>query len=249
MTARAPASPPPAMPRRVAAVVVAAGTGARLGGLEPKALREIRGRPLVWHAVVTLAAAMPAEAPLVQTLVVAPPDSVGAITDSLVDVPGPLGVLPGGPTRQASVLAGLRVLDPAVTAVLVHDAARPFVTGQVVSRLLDALAAGDPAAVPGLPVRDTVKEVDASGVVVSTLDRAALRAIQTPQAFVLPLLLAAHDAARAAAVVDAVDDALLMERAGHRVRVVPGHEDTFKVTIPDDLARADQVAERWAASS
>lgn len=235
-------------PPRLAIVVVAAGRGERLGASQPKALVEIAGHPLVWHAVSTLVDALPADTPLVRTVVVAPPDQAGVLADLLVDVRGDPVVVSGGPTRQASVHAGLGALDGSVDVVLIHDGARPFVTAHVVTQLLDALAAGDDGAVPGLPVADTVKQVDPQGLVLETLDRSALRAIQTPQAFAVPLLVAAHEAALARAVVDAADDAVLMEAAGHRVRVVRGDPDTFKVTVPDDVARAAAVAARWARS-
>jgi 2-C-methyl-D-erythritol 4-phosphate cytidylyltransferase len=240
-----PGAPDPSAHRPVlAAVVVAAGHGRRLGGPHPKALAEVAGRPLVWHAVSTLSHAVPDGYLLAQVVVVGPAEHTGVLADLLVDAPGDPVVVAGGPTRQASVSAGLRALDAAVELVLVHDAARPFVTAEVVERLLAALAHGDAGAVPGLGVHDTIKQVDAEGLVTATLERGALRAIQTPQAFLAPLLVSAHGQAASRGVVDAVDDALLMETAGHRVRVVAGHEDTFKITLPGDLARAAAVASR-----
>jgi len=252
-TPPAPAAPPGADGSSghamvLGAVVVAAGRGQRLGRAQPKAMVEVAGRPLVWHAVSTLVDAVPEGYRLAQVVVVGPAEHSGALADLLVDAPGDPVVIAGGRTRQESVHRGLGALDPAVQLVFVHDGARPFVTDEVVARLLAALAAGDAGAVPGLPLPDTVKQVDADGFVTATLDRAALRVIQTPQAFLTPSLEAAHQRAVSAGIVDAVDDALLMELAGHRVRVVAGHQDTFKVTVPDDLARAEALVARRARS-
>ena len=144
----------------------------------------------------------------------------------------------GGATRQASVFAGLEALaaeEPEI--VLVHDAARPFASAGLVSRAIAAGRAG--AAVPGLPVSDTVKAIDASGRVVETLDRARLRTVQTPQAFGYSALLAAHRKAHAAGRDDFTDDAALAEWAGMVVGVFEGEATNAKLTTAEDFVRAE----------
>jgi 2-C-methyl-D-erythritol 4-phosphate cytidylyltransferase len=225
----------------VAGIIPAAGRGERLGGPVPKALRVLRGRPLVWYAVQALAQGVDRVDPaaLVEVVVAAPREHVGAMTDLLVDAPVTTRVIAGGATRQASVAAALAALPATVDRVLVHDAARPLVPASVVAAVVAALADGDVGVVPGVPVVDTIKQVDATERVVATVDRSVLRAVQTPQGFARAVLAEAHRAALAAAVVDAGDDAALLERLGHPVRVVPGHEEAFKVTRPRDLALAE----------
>lgn len=219
----------------LAGIIPAAGRGERLGGPVPKALRVLRGRPLVWYAVQALAQG----AELAEVVVAAPREYVGTMTDLLVDAAVATRVIAGGPTRQASVAAALGALPPEIDRVLVHDAARPLVPATVVAEVVAALDAGDVGVVPGLAPVDTLKQVTPDGLVAATVDRSALRAVQTPQGFDRAVLAEAHAAALAAAVVDAGDDAALLERAGHPVRVVPGHEEAFKVTRPLDLVLVD----------
>jgi 2-C-methyl-D-erythritol 4-phosphate cytidylyltransferase/2-C-methyl-D-erythritol 2,4-cyclodiphosphate synthase len=143
----------------------------------------------------------------------------------------------GGATRQRSVLAGLTALETdAPEIVLVHDAARPFATPALLTRTITAGQASG-AAVPGLPVSDTVKEVDASGAVLRTVDRNTLRTVQTPQAFDFKRLLAAHRKAAAAGRNDFSDDAALMEWAGATVTIFEGESSNTKLTTPEDFAR------------
>jgi 2-C-methyl-D-erythritol 4-phosphate cytidylyltransferase/2-C-methyl-D-erythritol 2,4-cyclodiphosphate synthase len=155
-----------------------------------------------------------------------------------------LTVLPpayGGATRQASVRAGLEALaDRAPAIVLVHDAARPFTSPALVSRAIAAGSHG--AAIPGVAMTDTIKEVDADGSVARTLDRARLRGIQTPQAFVFDALLAAHRKAAAAGREDFTDDAALAEWAGMTVDVFDGEAGNIKLTTAEDFARAEARA-------
>jgi 2-C-methyl-D-erythritol 4-phosphate cytidylyltransferase/2-C-methyl-D-erythritol 2,4-cyclodiphosphate synthase len=152
----------------------------------------------------------------------------------------PTAVL-GGATRQASVLAGLTALEAvAPDLVLVHDAARPFASPALVDR---AIAAGraSGAAVPVLPVSDTVKEVDAAGRIMRTLDRGVLRTVQTPQAFNFHALLAAHQKAQAAGLSDFSDDAALAEWAGMSVATFEGESSNMKLTTPEDFTRAHEM--------
>jgi 2-C-methyl-D-erythritol 4-phosphate cytidylyltransferase len=207
------------------ALVVAAGRGERLGSGGPKAFVMLGGRPMVQWSIDALRAV-----DAVRRVVVALPPGVHAPA-------GTLGV-PGGPERSQSVRAALRAAGDDEDVVLVHDAARPLVTAELVQDCLDALAAHDcDAAIAATPVTDTIKESDGDEVV-RTLDRANLWAVQTPQVFdraALERALSRDDAELAAAT----DDAALVERDGGTVRVVPAPRENLKVTTPLDLRLAE----------
>ena len=225
-----------------AALVVAAGRGERLGPGAPKAFRSVGGTPMLVHAVRALSAA----ATVGQVVVAAPPDLV-AFTRQLLAAEhsgASLEVVPGGADRRASVWAALGGVPPEVDVVLVHDAARPLAPSDLADAVAEAVARGADAVVPVLPVVDTVKEV-AGDVVVATVDRRRLRAVQTPQGFRRAVLENAHREHRDGGAVEVTDDAGMVERLGVTVTVVPGHEDAFKVTRPLDLLLAETVlAER-----
>jgi 2-C-methyl-D-erythritol 4-phosphate cytidylyltransferase/2-C-methyl-D-erythritol 2,4-cyclodiphosphate synthase len=146
----------------------------------------------------------------------------------------------GGATRQESVFNGLSALSASErqNLVIVHDAVRPFVTSALINRILDALADGHPAVIPGIPVTDTIKTI-ANGRVVSTPDRDGLIAVQTPQGFSGSLLMQAH--AQATPGIPATDDAALMERIGCPVLVVEGEAQNRKITFPEDLSMLDST--------
>jgi 2-C-methyl-D-erythritol 4-phosphate cytidylyltransferase len=238
------------MPRvTTAAIVPAAGRGERLGPGSPKALRPLGGVPLLVHAVRALARARSVDL----VVVAAPPDDVDGVVSLLRDqvVGAEVRVVAGGATRQESVGLALRQLPEDADVVLVHDAARPLVPPDLVDAVAAAVRAGADAVVPGVPVADTVKRVPTGdNLVLETLDRGELRAIQTPQGFRRTVLEAAHEAAHEAAATrsaDATDDAGLVERIGGAVRVVPGAEEAFKVTRPLDLVLAEAVLARRRA--
>jgi 2-C-methyl-D-erythritol 4-phosphate cytidylyltransferase len=212
----------------VAAVVVAAGSGERLGAGVPKAMVALQGRPLVDWAVQ----AFDQHRDVDSVVVVAPADAVVAITEGAA---GRAHVVVGGVTRQQSVENGLDALARDVDLVLVHDAARPLVTAEVISAVVRALRAGAEAVIPVLPVTDTVKRVNASGVVLATVDRTELRTVQTPQGFRRDVLEAAHATARDRGVVDIGDDAALVEGIGRVVVTVPGSPECLKITTAYDL--------------
>jgi 2-C-methyl-D-erythritol 4-phosphate cytidylyltransferase len=213
------------------ALLVAAGSGERLGAGRPKAFVDLAGRPmLAWSLAAVRAAG------IVDVVVAAPPETVGA--DGRVVVAGDeiaLGgavAVAGGATRSESVRAALAAA-PAADAVVVHDAARPLVTPEHFTATLGALADAD-CAIAAARVTDTVKDAGPDGLVTATLDRARLWAIQTPQAFrraALESALGAGDEVLA----QATDDAWLVERTGGRVRVVESTPANFKVTTPHDL--------------
>ena len=148
----------------------------------------------------------------------------------------------GGATRQESVRAALAALPPEADIVLVHDAARPLAPVTLIEAVAQAVRNGAAAVVPGLPVDDTVKRVDARGWVVETPPRNFLRAIQTPQGFTRELLERAHQLQ----APDATDDAALVELLGEPVLVIPGSVEAFKITRPEDLARAEALLARTA---
>lgn len=174
--------------------------------------------------------------------VVIHPDDAERYSQSAADLSKVLPPAMGGASRQQSVHAGLEALSAAAPdIVLVHDGARPFASAALVDRAI-AAAAICPAAIPVLPVTDTIKQVDAAGHVGATPDRACLRAVQTPQAFDFKALLAAHRAAAAAGIENLTDDAAVMEWAGHAVATFPGEIENVKLTGPDDLARAAATA-------
>jgi 2-C-methyl-D-erythritol 4-phosphate cytidylyltransferase len=236
----------------VAVLVPAAGMGVRLGPGAPKALRLLRGEPLLVHAVRRLAAA-----PSVGCIVVAAPadavDDVTAMLGPLVAPSAPivagescvaaeptppavqLVVVAGGASRQASVAAALAAVPAAFGIVLVHDAARALTPPELVETVADAVRGGHGAVIPVLMVVDTIKQVDDFGVVVGTVDRSVLRAVQTPQGFRRDVLTSAH----AAAVDEHTDDAGMAEKIGVPVHTVPGSEAAMKITRPFDLAVAE----------
>jgi len=218
----------------VAAVVVAAGRGLRAGGNLPKQYRKLAGEPVIrsslslfaWHGQIAA----------VQTVI--HPDDRGSYDAAAAG----LRLLPpvlGGATRQASVLAGLEALSAyKPDIVLVHDAARPFCSTELVSRAI--VACGETgAAIPALEVTDTIKRVDADGRVAGTIDRAQLRAVQTPQAFAYPALLDAHRRAATDRREDFTDDAALVEWAGLKVAVFAGETGNVKLTTDEDFSRAE----------
>ncbi len=216
----------------VAVLVPAAGAGVRLGPGAPKALRLLAGEPLLVHAVRRLAAARSVR----MIVVAAPPADVEAVRGLLAPV-APVTVVPGGVERQQSVAAALAVVPDDLPVVLVHDAARALTPPELVDAVAAAVRAGADAVVPVLPVVDTVKEVGADGVVLRTVDRSALRAVQTPQGFPRTVLAAAH----AAATDPLTDDAGLVEQAGGRVVCVAGSEHALKITRPLDLVLAEAL--------
>jgi 2-C-methyl-D-erythritol 4-phosphate cytidylyltransferase len=214
----------------VAVLVPAAGAGVRLGAGGPKALRQLGGEPMLVHAIRRVAAA-----PSVRAIVVAaPPPEVEAVRALLAPV-APVIVVAGGKERQESVAAALAAVPEGPEIILVHDAARALAPPSLVESVAAAVRAGSAAVIPVLPVVDTVKEVGADGVVLGTVDRSALRAVQTPQGFRRSVLAAAH----ASAAASLTDDAGLVEKQGIPVTCVPGHEHALKITRPFDLAVAE----------
>jgi 2-C-methyl-D-erythritol 4-phosphate cytidylyltransferase / 2-C-methyl-D-erythritol 2,4-cyclodiphosphate synthase len=220
------------------ALVVAAGRGVRLNSAAPKQFLDLAGRPLLRHALEAFAAHRAVDAIRV---VYNPADR--ALYDRAVEGLPLLDPVAGGPARQDSVRLGLESLASLVPSrVLIHDAARPFVDLAIIDRVLVALEDAQ-AAIPALPVTDTVKRGSA-GIVAETVERTGLWRAQTPQGFRYEAILGAH---RACAGCDLPDDAAVAEAAGISVRLVQGSEDNFKVTTQEDFQRAERVAAQQLA--
>jgi 2-C-methyl-D-erythritol 4-phosphate cytidylyltransferase/2-C-methyl-D-erythritol 2,4-cyclodiphosphate synthase len=219
----------------VAAVVVAGGRGLRAGGPPAKQYRTIAGEP-----VIRLSLAIFAEHPGVRWVQPVIHADDGAQFASAARGLPMLDPVPGGASRQASVRAGLEALQgQRPDVVLIHDAARPFASAALVARTI-AAAKSTGAAVPALPVADTVKSVDAQGRVTATLDRTSMRAVQTPQAFAFDRILDAHRRAAAAGRDEFPDDAALAEWAGMTVSTVEGEQKNVKLTTAEDFTRAER---------
>ncbi len=225
---------------RVAALIVAAGRGMRAGGGVPKQYRMLAGRSVLARSVAALCGRQAASI----VLCVIHPDDRELYDAALAELPPALRphLLPpvsGGDARAESVRNGLEALAAhAPDIVLVHDAARPFASPALVARSV-AAAASFGAALPGVPVTDTLKAVAPDAVIVGTVDRAPLRAVQTPQVFRFATLLDAHRRAAAAGRTDFTDDGAVMEWAGHAVHVFEGERANVKLTTTEDFADAE----------
>jgi 2-C-methyl-D-erythritol 4-phosphate cytidylyltransferase / 2-C-methyl-D-erythritol 2,4-cyclodiphosphate synthase len=221
---------------QVAAIVVAAGQGLRAGGELPKQFRRIAGETLLEHALSAFVKAP--DVAFVQPVI---RQNDLALVRTLTSSMNVLEPVAGGATRQASVRAGLEALSSrAPDIVLVHDAARPFASADLIARAIDA-AKKTGAAIPALPVTDTVKRINDAGIIEATLDRNSIRLVQTPQAFAFPALLEAHRRAVAQGRDDFTDDAALAEWAGMTVSVFAGEPGNIKFTTPEDFAQAEAI--------
>ena len=220
---------------RVSAIIAAGGRGTRLGADRPKQFLEIAGSSLLELSV----SAMVSSGRVDDIVVAVPEDHLEEVRGQFGHIATPLVVVTGGRRRQDSVANALARVPRESDIVLIHDAARPFVSRDVIGRTIDA-AASYGAAIAAIPVRDTVKQasaalVDGSRVVQATLRRDEIFLAQTPQAFRRSLL---EEAFQRAGELDVTDEAMLAERAGFQVHLVPGDSENLKVTIPDDLERA-----------
>jgi len=224
------------------AILVAAGRGERMGGGRPKAFLPVAGQPMLLRAALAFDAAVRVGA----IVAVVPEERVEEGTDLLRGIRKVRAVVPGGARRQDSVLAGMKEApDGFDGVVLVHDAARPLVEPS----LIDAVAAAADevgAALPVLPLVDTVKRVR-DGRVAETLDRAELGGAQTPQGFRFALLARAYEQAFRDRVT-VTDEAMAVERLGEPVAVVPGSPRNRKLTTPEDLAWAEGLLRVGAAT-
>jgi 2-C-methyl-D-erythritol 4-phosphate cytidylyltransferase len=218
------------------ALIVAAGVGERLGAAGPKALVELGGQPMVQWSIDALHRVQE-----IERIVLALPPGVQA-------PPGVIGV-EGGAVRSSSVQRALAAAGDGET-VLVHDAARPLLTAELARAVIAALRRdeGAAAAIAAAPMTDTIKQVDDAGVVVQTLERRSLWAVQTPQVFRRAALEHALDVP-AEVIAEATDDAWLIERAGGKVIVVGVEADNLKVTTPLDLEIAERLLQRRSSGA
>ncbi len=215
---------------RAGAVIVAAGTGSRLGGATAKQFLTVGGKPMLLWSVETMLQCKN----IATVIVVAPPGEEGRVRN-LLPRAWHLHVVAGGKTRTESVRAGLEALEPIGPArVLIHDAARPGLSPTVIDELLSALDAAD-AAAPALPVADALKST--ANNTVRSVNRDNLVRVQTPQAFRASVIMQAYASASDAAV----DDLALVEAAGAKVVLTPGRQELMKVTYPEDLAVVDKL--------
>jgi 2-C-methyl-D-erythritol 4-phosphate cytidylyltransferase len=227
------------LPRDVGVIVVAGGRGTRLGHETPKQFLDVAGVPLLLRALRPFVS----HGEVLHTVVVAPRESMASLPSWLTQLAGEgLSIVAGGATRRESAGAGLVALPADCTVVLVHDGARPFPPREAIDGGIAAARAGH-AALPALPVADTLKRADDCGRVLGTVAREGLWRAQTPQAF--PRALLEHAYAQGATHDVAItDDAMLVELLGHRVELLPGSARNLKVTTPDDLEWADWLARR-----
>ena len=232
------------MTAAIGVIVVAAGSGSRLGAELPKAFVSLGGASILQRALVSvLGMSEPA-----QIVVVVPEEQVALAQNQVRETCGAAieyaSVVIGGATRQASVAAGLDALWPDVGVVLVHDAARPFTPTALFEAVVARVRASGQGIIPGLPVPDTLKLMDAD-VALETVDRSVLSAIQTPQGFPRVELTESY----ATATEDYTDDAAVFAAAGHTVRVIQGDALAFKITTPWDRRRAQSLHESGGARS
>lgn len=209
---------------RSAAIIAAAGSGERFGAEIPKAFVQLAGRPLLEHAFRSLSS-------VVDEIVIASPAGWEAEIKKIVGESAKIVL--GGASRSASISNALEAISPDVDFVLVHDAARALASSDLAQRILDALAAGEVAVIPTLPVNDTIKSITSDGYVSLTPDRTHLRIVQTPQGFTRSALMRAH-----ATGGEATDDAALVESLGERVKVIDGEARAMKITRVEDLKAA-----------
>jgi 2-C-methyl-D-erythritol 4-phosphate cytidylyltransferase/2-C-methyl-D-erythritol 2,4-cyclodiphosphate synthase len=218
------------------ALVVAAGRGSRSGEGIPKQYRPLAGQSALQRSL-RLLAGIP-ELRAIQVVIHPDDQDLYQNVAGSFELPSPVF---GGSTRQESVLAGLMALETAnPDFVLIHDAARAFASPDLIRRAIQA-GSESGAAIPALPVTDTIKAVDAKGVILRTVDRNDLRAVQTPQAFAFGSLLDAHRRAQREGRNDFSDDAALAEWAGMNVSTFPGEATNIKLTTPDDFIRAEAM--------
>jgi 2-C-methyl-D-erythritol 4-phosphate cytidylyltransferase/2-C-methyl-D-erythritol 2,4-cyclodiphosphate synthase len=218
-----------------ALVVPAAGRGSRFGSAENKIWAELAGRPVLAWALAPFQ-----DHPEIKEIVIAgAEEELDRLRDAAAAFPKVSAVVRGGATRPESVGLGLAAMSGTCDIILVHDAARPCVTTETISRVIDASRACG-AAVPGLPVSDTVKRAGNDGLILETVPRAGLWTVQTPQGARLERLKAAYDRL-GPGVAQYTDEASVLEAAGFPVHVVEGDPDNLKVTLPGDLERARAV--------
>ena len=227
---------------KASAIIVAAGSGSRLGRNEPKAFVPLGGRTLLSWSLATIA-----RVPMIGEVVIAVPAGMeSAARREASALSTPVKITPGGAERQDSVRIALAITSAQSELVIVHDAARPFATPQMFEACLEAAERAG-GAIAAVPVADTLKRVDDQRLITATVPRAGLWQAQTPQAFRRNLLVSAHERALKDRIA-ATDDADLVERTGARVEIVESTGFNLKITTAADLELAQAVVDRRAPS-
>lgn len=226
------------MSSRVAAVIPAAGFGRRMGRSTPKQFLLLNGVPVLVHTLKVFESS-----PLIHEIcLVVPRGMEGRCRTELLERFGltkVIRVVPGGETRQESVYQGLLKTSPDVVRVVVHDGVRPFLSAELLGRVIEA-GKEKAGAVAAVPLKDTPKYVGDDGFILSTPDRARLHLAQTPQVFPKKILMEAYQKAYADGV-NSTDDSALVERLGYPVRIVEGTWDNIKITTAEDLQLAEKI--------
>ncbi|MFA5177481.1 MAG: 2-C-methyl-D-erythritol 4-phosphate cytidylyltransferase [Candidatus Omnitrophota bacterium] len=223
----------------VSAIIVAAGKGRRFGRKLSKAVLRLNSRPVIAYSLAVLNA----HPQIKEIIVVGNPGNIRALRNIIQQqrAAKDVKIVLGGKERRDSVANGLKAIGPQADLILIHDAARPFITKGLVSSVIkEARKAG--AAIAAVPVKATIKKVKNGSVVEKTLDRGKLWEIQTPQVFKKDLILKAYKKFKR---IPATDDAMLVERLGAKVSVVLGSYSNIKITTPEDLIIAKGIAGSW----
>lgn len=221
--------------RSFGVVIAAAGQGKRMNSSEKKQFIELQGKPVLYHSVQLFTKI----AEIKEIVIVTNREDIKRTEELLQEFQ--VSVVPGGAERQESVLLGLEALK-CVEFVLIHDAARPFSSEKMIREIMNqAMESG--AAIPAVPVKDTIKIVDKKREVISTPPRQSLWAVQTPQAFRLSAILDVHQRAKKQGFLG-TDDAMLMEWCGMKVKVVEGEYTNIKLTTPEDLRLGESILEK-----
>ena len=226
---------------KVTALVPAAGMGKRMGKAVAKQFLPLGGKPMLAHTLLAFQ-----RSPEIDEIIpiLSEEDMETCLRDVIeaFHLTKVKTLVVGGKERQDSVYNGIRKLEKDAAVILVHDGVRPFVTHEMIRECVESARKGECVAV-GVPLKDTVKEVDSKGIVLQTLERSRLWAIQTPQAFPVKVLRKAYDESYKNKVYG-TDDATLVERSGTRVRVLMGSYENIKITTPEDLILAEEILKR-----
>jgi len=223
---------------KATAIIVAAGKGARMQNTVPKQYLPLGGRPVLAH---TLSAFEACQLIAHIYLVVPKPDFEFCRKTILPTIQQQTAVtlVAGGATRQASVYNGLLAINSTTDLVAIHDGVRPLITPEMITACIEG-AQQDGACILGMPAADTLKQANADGFIERTLPRGAVWLAQTPQTFFYDLIRKAHEAAQQSGITE-TDDAALLERSGHPVRIIRGSSSNIKITTPDDLKLAEAI--------
>ena len=226
--------------KRVGAIIPAAGSGMRMGGIQKQFLL-LHGEPVICHALRAFQ-----DSPLIDCITVATgADAVGSTRELVLEqrFTKVTKVIEGGAHRQDSVWNGIQaMMDDSIDLIVIHDGARPFVSKELIAETVKT-AEDFGAAIAGVPANDTIKLTDQDNIVAATLDRDRLWFVQTPQAAKFALLVGAFEKARAEAFYG-TDEAILLERNGTKVKVVRGNYDNIKITTPEDMGIAENIARK-----